>query len=118
MIYRVFHPIPALCHIVDYYWYASSQQEVKGTQHFYTPLLQALTFNFKQKTDFLSFGGNTYVLDKPAYLFGQGISHREVYTGGNGLEMFGVKFKTAGIAQLTGICMTEIANTIIPVQYL
>src|SRR3546814_16730234 len=105
MIYRVFHPIPALYDIVDFYWYASGDQDITGTQYFYTPLLQTLGFNFIHKNDDYSFSGKSYKLNEVAYLFGQSTSPRKVYTEGKAMKMIGAKFKPTGISRLTGIPM-------------
>lgn len=116
MSYHVFSPKPDLRHIVDFYWHVSAEQEVTGTQHFYTPVLQTLAFNFKQKTDSHIFNGKTHELLGPAYFFGQASSSRIIRSDGNGLDMIGVKFKPTGIARLTGISMLELADNIVSAE--
>jgi AraC-like DNA-binding protein len=116
MIYRVFHPVPALCHVVDYYWYASDNQDITGTQYFNTTLLQTLAFNFIDKNDKHSFNGKTHNLNEVAYFFGQSTCPRKVDTEGKALKMIGVKFKPTGIARITGIPMQNIADNIISAE--
>jgi len=115
MIYRLFHPIPALSDIVDHYWYVSSQQgEAPEQQYFYTPLLQALAFNFKKKAEHHTLPDKTFTLNKYAYLFGQGTGPRT--TTANEVDYLGVKFKPLGIAKITGIHMENFVNQIIDVE--
>lgn len=80
MIYRVFRPVPALYHVVDYYWSVSDNQDITGTQYFYTTLLQTLAFNFVYKNDKHSFNGKTHNLKEVAYFFGQSTCPRKVDT--------------------------------------
>ena len=115
MVYSVFHPTPALCHIVDHYWYVSSQPgELEEQQYFYTPLLQALAFNFKRQVEHYALPDQTFTLDKHAYLFGQGTGPRTATA--NKVDYLGVKFKPWGIAEITGINMEHLANQIIDVE--
>ncbi|MDR2145497.1 MAG: helix-turn-helix domain-containing protein [Tannerella sp.] len=115
MIYRVFHPAPSLCHIVDHYWYVCTQPgEIPEQQYFYTPLMQALCFTFKQQEECHELLDRTYMLNKPAYLFGQGTCPRIATS--NGVDYLGVKFKPLGIAGITGINMEHLSNEIINVD--
>lgn len=115
MIYRVFHPAPSLCHIVDHYWYVCAEPgEIPEQQHFYTPLMQALVFTFKQQEECHELPDRTYMLNKPAYLFGQGTGPRIATS--NGVDYLGVKFKPLGIASITGINMEHLSNEIIDVD--
>ena len=114
MIYKIYHPSPALCHIVDYYWYAHTDQSLVGVQHFFTPLLQTLAFNFNQKEDIHKYNSSSLSLKETAYFFGQATSPREIHTVDNGLKMIGIKFKPTGMSRLLGLPMNEIADKIIP----
>ncbi|GGC49285.1 AraC family transcriptional regulator [Parapedobacter defluvii] len=112
MIYRVFHPAPALSHIVDYYWYVCAEaSEIPDEQHFYTPLIQTLVFTFSKQDEHHALPNNTFRLNQPAYLFGQGTGPRVVTS--NGVDYLGVKFKPLGIAKVTGINMEHFADQII-----
>jgi len=115
MVYRVFHPVPVLCDIVEYYWYVSSPQgEVQEPQYFYTPLLQALAFSFNKQVERHVLPDKTCLLNKSAYLFGQGTGPR--ITTSNEVDYLGVKFKPLGIANMTGINMAHLANQIVDVE--
>lgn len=115
MIYRVFHPEPALCHIVDYYWYISAQpDEIPDQQYFYTPLLQVLAFNFNKKEEHYTLQDKKLVLDKQAYFFGQGTGPRIATS--NEVNYLGVKFKPLGIVKLIGVNMEHLVDQIINVE--
>lgn len=112
MIYRVFHPAPALCHIVDYYWYVcAGPDEIPQQQHFYTPLMQALVFTFNNDKIEHKLPHRTFTLDKPAYLFGLGTGPCVVTSVS--VHCLGVKFKPLGIARITGINMEHLSDQII-----
>ncbi len=112
MIYRVFHPAPALSHIIEHYWYVSAPAgEMPDQQYFYTPLLQTLAFSFNKQEEHYTLPDKTFTLNKSAYLFGQGTGPR---TGtANAVDYLGVKFKPLGIAKITGINMEHLADQII-----
>lgn len=115
MIYSLFHPDPVLCHIVEHYWYVSSQPgEMPDQQYFYTPLLQALAFSFKKQEEHYVLPDKIFTLNKFAYLFGQGTGPRTATS--NAVDYLGVKFRPLGIARITGINMAHLANQIIDIE--
>ncbi|CAL1518736.1 helix-turn-helix domain-containing protein [Chitinophaga sp. MM2321] len=116
MIYRVFHPAPYLYDIVEHYWYASIDLTAAAIQHYPTPLLQGLAFNFKKQSEQHTYNNKTLNLDKQVYLFGQPTSPRVITTNENGVNILGVKFKPLGITKITGINMEWIADQIIPAE--
>ena len=61
MIYRVYKPAPELADIVEYYWYSKFQITSSTDQHYPTPVLQGLGFNFHEKEEQNSFKVYNYV---------------------------------------------------------
>lgn len=116
MIYRVFHPVPALSDVVEYYWYSKIDLTASAMQHYATPLLQGLVFNFKQQPEQHTYNDKTLTLDKSAYIFGQSLSPRVVNSNEKGVDIVGVKFKPLGITKLTGINMGHLANEIVDAE--
>ncbi len=113
MIYRIFSPVTFLADVVEHYWYAKVELTESAIQHYATPLLQGLTFNFKKQREQHAYSGDVLQLDKQVYLFGQPICPRVVTTNEHGIDILGVKFKPLGISKITGINMEHIANRII-----
>jgi len=116
MIYRVFHPVPALSDIVEHYWYSKIDLTASALQQYATPLLQGLVFNFKQQPEHHSYNGKTITLDRSAYVFGQSLSPRVVNSNEKGVDIVGVKFKPLGITKLTGINMSCLADKIVDAE--
>lgn len=116
MIYRIFSPISFLSDVVEHYWYAKAEMTEPAIQHYATPLLQGLTFNFKKQQEQHAFDGEILQLDKQVYLFGQPIGYRQVTTNEKGIDIIGVKFRPLGISKITGINMEYIANRIIAAE--
>lgn len=116
MIYRVFHPLPYLYDIVEHYWYSNIDLTTSAIQHYPTPILQGLAFNFKKQSEQHSYNNRTLKLDKQAYLFGQPTCPRVITTNEKGVDILGVKFKPLGITKITGINMECMADQIIPAE--
>ncbi|CAL1518735.1 helix-turn-helix domain-containing protein [Chitinophaga sp. MM2321] len=116
MIYRIFSPVTILADVVEHYWYAKAEMTGAAIQHYATPLLQGLTFNFKKQQEQHAYGGEILQLDKQVYLFGQPVGYREGTTNEKGIDIIGVKFKPLGISKITGINMEYIANRIIAAE--
>lgn len=116
MIYRIFHPVPILAHVVEHYWYSKIDLSESVVQHYATPLLQGLAFNFNLKTEEHEFANHKYTLDKSAYIFGQPTCPRVITTNEKGIDILGVKFKPLGITKITGINMENMADKIIAVD--
>lgn len=116
MIYRVFHPVPSLSDIVEYYWYSKIDLTTSAVQHYATPLLQGLAFNFKEQSEQHSYNGRRIELYKKAYLFGQPTCPRVITTNERGVDILGVKFKPLGMSRLTGINMEHMADEIIAAE--
>jgi AraC-like DNA-binding protein len=116
MIYRIFSPIAFLSDVVEHYWYANAEMTEPAIQHYATPLLQGLTFNFKKQQEQHAYGGEILKLDKQVYLFGQPVGYREATTNEKGIDIIGVKLKPLGISKITGINMEYIANRIIAAE--
>jgi AraC-like DNA-binding protein len=116
MIYRIFHPIPILSDVVEHYWYSKVELNGSLVQHYATPLLQGLTFNFRKLKEQHTYNGKLYELDKQAYIFGQSVSSRMVSTHESGIDILGVKFKPLGISKVTGINMEHLADQIIAAE--
>lgn len=116
MIYRIFHPAPCLSDIVEHYWYSKVDLESSVVQHYNTPLLQGLTFNFRKLKEQHAYDGKVHELDKQVYIFGQPISHRVSQTSEEGIDIIGVKFKPLGISRITGIEMAYLADRIIAAE--
>lgn len=113
MIYRIFHPVPALSDIVEYYWYSKIDLKASVIQHYATPLLQGLVFNFQKQPEQHTYNDRTITLDKTVYFFGQPVSPRIVNTHEQGVDILGVKFRPLGITKLTGINMGQLADEIV-----
>ena len=113
MIYRIFHPIPLLSEIIEYYWFAKDSCAKSVVQHYATPLLQGLVFNLNQETEQHCYHEKTHYLNASAYIFGQPTSTRTVTSDKDGIDIIGVKFRPLGIYKLTGIKMEYIADQII-----
>jgi len=113
MIYRIFNPVPLLSDVVEHYWYTQIELTESAIQHYATPLLQGLTFNFKKQREQHAYDSDVLQLDKQVYLFGQPICPRVVTTNEKGVDILGVKFKPLGISKITGVHMENIANRII-----
>lgn len=105
-----------LTHIVEYYWYAKINLAAATKQHYATPLLQGLAFNFKKQSEHHSYRDKTLTLYKQAYLFGQPTCPREITSNENGVDILGVKFRPLGLAKITGINMEYMADQIIPAE--
>lgn len=116
MIYRIFKPVIFLSDVVEHYWYAKVELTESVIQHYTTPLLQGLTFNFKKQPEQHAYSGKILQLDKQAYLFGQSVCPRIVTTNEQGIDILGVKFKPLGISRITGINMECIADRIIAAE--
>lgn len=116
MIYRIFHPIPILADVVEHYWYAKVTLEQSAIQHYPTPLMQGLAFNFRKQSEEHSYSGQTLTLHKEAYLFGQPTCPRIITTNESGIDILGVKFRPLGITKITGINMEYMADQIIPAE--
>jgi AraC-like DNA-binding protein len=113
MIDRIFHPIPVLSDVVEYYLYYKIDPTQSAIQYYATPLMQGLVFNFGSKPQHHTFGGKTITLKTEAYLFGQTTCPRVVTEDHNGVEVLGVMFKPLGITKITGINMEHMADQII-----
>ena len=113
MIYRIFHPAPFLSDVVEHYWYSKVDLTESATQHYATPLLQGLTFNFRKLEEQHAFNDVVHKMDKQAYIFGQSVSSRVVTTNDQGVDILGVKFRPLGISKITGVNMEHIADQII-----
>lgn|GEM_PF-444864 len=113
MIYQVFKPKPELAHIVEHYWYSKVDLSGSVVQHYPTPLLQGLIFNFKKLAEHHTYDGKQVQLYRQAYFFGQPTSSRIVNTNEKGIDILGVKFHPLGIAKITGINMEHVADAII-----
>jgi AraC-like DNA-binding protein len=116
MIYRVFQPIPFLTDVVEHYWYAKLALTESAIQHYPTPLMQGLAFNFRKQSEEHSYNGQKLTLHKEAYLFGQPTCPRIITTNEHGIDILGVKFKPLGITKITGINMECMADQIIPAE--
>jgi len=116
MIYRVFYPAPFLSNIVEHYWYSKMDLTEPAIQHYPTPLLQGLAFNFNNQREYHAYHGKVLTLDGKAYLFGQPTCHRVITTNEHGVNMLGVKFKPLGLAKITGINMEHLADQIIAAE--
>lgn len=116
MIYRIFHPAPVLSDIVEHYWYAKIELTESAIQHYATPLLQGLTFNFKKQVEHHAYDNKNLKLYKTAYIFGQSVCPRMVTTNEKGVDILGVKFKPLGITRITGINMEHLADQIIDAE--
>jgi AraC-like DNA-binding protein len=116
MIYRIFHPVPVLADVVEHYWYAQLTLDQSAIQHYPTPLMQGLAFNFRKQSEEHSYGGQTQILHKEAYLFGQPTCPRVITTNERGIDILGVKFKPLGITKITGINMECMADQIIAAE--
>lgn len=116
MIYNVFCPNPILEDIVEHYWFAKVSLNQSAIQHYPTPLMQGLAFNFQQLPEEHNYGGKTQTLYKEAYLFGQPTCPRIITTNAKGIDIIGVKFKPLGITKITGINMESMADQIIPAE--
>ena len=116
MIYNIFHPTPLLSDIVDHYWYTTMELPRSVDQHYPTPLLQGMAFNFKKQTEYHSYHGRTLTLYKQAYMFGQPTCPRVITTNEKGVDLLGVKFKPLGLTKITGINMEHMADRIIAAE--
>lgn len=114
MVNLIFHPSLILSEVVEYYWYSKLDLASPAIQHYATPLLQGLIFNFKKLPEHHSFNDTSVTLDKQAYLCGQPLSPRVVESNESGINILGVKFKPLGITKITGINMQHITDHIIP----
>lgn len=113
MIDRIFHPIPVLSDVVEYYLNYKIDPTQSAIQHYATPLMQGLVFNFHLQPQHHTFGDKTVTLKTQGYLFGQTTCPRVVTEDHNGVEVLGVMFKPLGITKITGINMEHMANQII-----
>ena len=113
MIYRVFSPAPHLRDLVDHYWYTPMDLTAAVVQHYPTPLLQGMAFNFSKKPEYHTYNEQTRCLDSQAYLFGQPVSSRMITTNKSGVDLLGVKFRPLGMARITGIHMEQMTDQII-----
>jgi AraC-like DNA-binding protein len=102
--------------VVEHYWYSKIELNGSMVQHYATPLLQGLTFNFRKLKEQHVYNGKTHELNKQAYIFGQSVSSRIVTTNDNGVDIIGVKFKPLGISKITGINMEHLADQIIAAE--
>ncbi len=116
MIYEIFSPSPVLSDVVEHYWYSKIDLKESIQQHYPTPLLQGLVFNFKNQVESHTYNNKTLTLSKSAYIFGQPVSPRVVTTDKKGIDILGVKFKPLGIPKITGIHMEYFTDSIIPVE--
>lgn len=116
MIYKIFKPIPALNDIVDHFWYSKIELNSAIIQHYPTPLLQGLVFNFTQKEEHHAYRNEVVSLYKNAYIFGQPICPRVITTHHQGVDILGVKFKPLGITRVSGINMEYMADKIIAAE--
>ncbi len=116
MIYSVFLPASHLCDIVDHYWYSKVELTAPAIQHYPTPVLQGIAFNFKKQSEQHTYNNKIQYLDRQAYLFGQPVSPRVITTNEKGVDLWGVKFKPLGIARITGISMACMADRIIAAE--
>lgn len=116
MICDYYKPVPALSEIVEHYWYFKFEMASIGMQHYHTPLIQCLAFNFYTGQDFHAENNQIFNLDKPFYFFGQQTSSRVMGTSEKRVHALGVKFKPLGITKLTGINMEYMANNIISAE--
>lgn len=113
MIDRIFLPSPVLSDVVAYYLYYKIDPTQSAIQHYATPLMQGLVFNFNPQPQHHTFNNKTLTLQKQAYFFGQCTCPRVVTEDHNGVEVVGVMFKPLGITKITGINMEHMANQII-----
>lgn len=113
MIDRIFHPIPVLSDVVEYYLYYKIDPTQSAIQHYATPLMQGLVFNFNLQPQYHTYNNKTVTFQKRAYLFGQCTCPRVVTEDHKGVEVLGVMFKPLGITKITGINMEHMANQII-----
>lgn len=113
MICNFYKPIPALAEIVERYWYLKMDATNAALQHYATPMMQCLAFNFYAGQDFQATSNKVIKLDKPFYFFGQQTSARFMGSNEKRVHALGVKFKPLGITKLTGINMQYMANNII-----
>lgn len=116
MIYKTFSPAPILSDIVEHYWYSKIDLTESAIQHYTTPLLQGLVFNFKNRAEEHIYNNRALKLGKSAYIFGQPVSPRIVTTHEKGVDILGVKFKPLGITRITGINMAYLADQIIAAE--
>lgn len=116
MIQLLFNPSPLLSEIVAHFWYSKVDLSGAVLQHYPTPLLQGLTFNFRRLEEHHAYNDKVVTLSKQAYFFGQPTGPREATTHKEGIEILGVKFKPLGIAKVTGINMEHLADQIIAAE--
>ncbi len=116
MIYRIFHPLPVLSDVVDYYLYYKIDTNRPAIQQYATPLLQGMVFNFEKQPQYHIYNGKTVTLYNQAYLFGQGTCPRTIREDHNGVKILGVKFKPLGMTKITGINMEHMADQIIAAE--
>ena len=116
MVNLFFPPTPFLAEVVESYWYSKVDLTTPVIQHYATPLLQGLIFNFKRQPEHHTYDDHSVTLDKQAYLCGQPLGSRIVKSSENGIDIIGVKFKPLGITRVTGINMQHVANSIIPAE--
>ena len=113
MICNYYKPLPVCATIVDHYWYFKFEMASSGLQHYHTPLILYLAFNFYSGQDFIAKNNCVIQLDKPFYFFGQQTNSRVMGTSERKVHALGVKFRPLGMTKLTGINMEQMANNII-----
>ena len=116
MIDRIFFPTPVLSDVVDFYLYYTIDPDQPSIQHYATPVMQGLVFNFRKQPQYHSYNGKTFTSRAQAYLFGQCTCPRVVSEDENGAEVLGIKFKPLGISKITGINMEHMANQIVAAE--
>lgn len=116
MIFQIYHPAPHLSEIVEYYWYSKIETTESAIQNYPTPLLQGLAFNFYKKEEQHAYNGKVVKLYKQAYFFGQPTCPRVITPNKTGVDIICVKFKPLGIARVTGINMSHMADSIVAAE--
>lgn len=116
MIFKIYTPSPDLANIVEYYWYSKIESSNSLIQHYPTPLLQGLAFNFNKLEENHEFNDKTINLYKKGYFFGQPTCPRVITTNEKGVDILCVKFKPLGIAKITGINMEHMADSFIAAE--
>jgi AraC-like DNA-binding protein len=116
MGYAIYFPCEELSEIVECYWHCNVMSGKPLKQHYATPLLQGMAFNFLKLREYHEFDNKKLCLDKTGYVFGQPTSSRLITSDSKGIAVFGVKFKPLGINKLIGINMTHLANRIISLE--
>jgi AraC-like DNA-binding protein len=116
MGYAIYFPCEELSEIVECYWHCTTMPGKCVKQHYATPLLQGMAFNFLKLHEYHEFDNKKLCLDKVGYIFGQPTSSRLITSDLKGVAIFGVKFKPLGINKVTGINMAHLANKIISLE--